>query len=65
MTRDYPDSPEAVALELLRMIETSENKTARDRRNVTESARLLDLYAECLAATMGKRESAYRPSVMH
>jgi hypothetical protein len=50
---DHPDSCEAVALELLRMIEKAEPKDAR--RNVPEAARLLDLYASCLAAVHGER----------
>ena len=63
MNRDYPETPEAVALELMRMIQAADKES--DRRNVPERARLLDLYAECLAATEGKRDTAYRPDVMH
>jgi hypothetical protein len=53
MDYHHPDAPEAVALELLRIIEKAEPKDAR--RNVPEAARLLDLYAACLAAVHGDR----------
>lgn len=47
-----PDSAEAVALELLRIIEDAAEKAGRRDRHgnkVPERARLLDLYTECLA----------------
>jgi hypothetical protein len=49
-----PDSAEAVALELFKIIKESEPKDTH-RSNVPEAARLLDLYAQCLAATDGQR----------
>jgi hypothetical protein len=53
--RNPPEAPEAVAFELLRMIEEAEDKAGRDRKNLPTAARLLDLYAECLAAVIGNR----------
>jgi hypothetical protein len=55
-----PDSPEAVALELMRMIEKAEPKDTR--RNVPEAARLLDHYALCLVAAQGERAIVASPS---
>lgn len=51
---DVPDSPEAVALELMRLILNSERPIEHNR---LDSARLLDLYAECLAAVGGRRDA--------
>jgi hypothetical protein len=41
MSDSYPDAPEAVALELMRMIETAEEKSGRrdQRSNLTERVR--------------------------
>jgi hypothetical protein len=61
---DRPDAPEAVALELLRLIEAREQKEAR-RSNIPESTRVLDLYAECLAAVRGDRVAPADRSTLH
>jgi hypothetical protein len=49
---DHPDCPEAVALVLLEKILEQDDQT---KSNLPPAARLLDLYAECLAATHGDR----------
>jgi hypothetical protein len=53
---DYPDTPEAVALELWIRIREAEakNQPAERGRNVPVRADLLALYAECLSATNGR-----------
>lgn len=52
---DAPDSPEAVALELLKMIRDAEDEQ-EPRRNTPARAYLLDVFAECLAAANGRRD---------
>jgi hypothetical protein len=57
-----PDSPEAVALELLRLVAHAEGtpveqlKEGSDGRNQPVRAYLLDLYVECLLAARGERK---------
>lgn len=66
MNRDYPDSPEAVALELWRQIREAEEKDEPQRgRNRTTRAELLWLYAECLAATTNHFSEASDRWAMH
>lgn len=50
MDHPLPKSPEAVALELLRMIE--KNKPAEPDPKVSERERILRLYAQCLATVV-------------
>lgn len=50
MDRPLPESPEAVALELLRMIE--KNKPADPDPKVSERDRILGLYSQCLAVVL-------------
>ena len=52
---DVPDSPEAVALELLKMIRDAEGEQ-EPRRNMPPRTYLLDVFAECLAAANGRRD---------
>lgn len=61
----HPDSPEAVALELMRMIREAEGERQPQRgRNSAAREDLLSLYADCLAATTGRfRQEA--PVVLH
>ena len=47
----HPDSPEAVALELMKLIREAEGEQRRGS-NLTPRADLLALYAECLAAAV-------------
>ncbi len=54
--RYHPESPEACALELYRLIRESEPPTNRRGRNLPETAQQLDLYALCLATVRGERE---------
>jgi hypothetical protein len=51
---DWPESTDAVALALREAEQEQEPKGAR-RRNIPETARLLDLFAECLRAVNGDR----------
>jgi hypothetical protein len=62
MSGGYPDAPEAVALELMRMIETAEEKSGRrdQRSNLTERVRLLDLFKDCISAVT--RDGLHRPA---
>lgn len=53
----FPETPESVALVLLAFILTAMAPTAA---NTQPSARILDLYAECLAAVSGERPAAAR-----
>jgi hypothetical protein len=64
MYGNFPESPEAVALELLRLIEGSDHKETR-RSNAPESTRVLDLYAECLAAARGDRAAPADRAALH
>ena len=48
---NYPDSPEAVALELLKEILERDNQ---DKQNEPLAARMIELYAQCLAAVTQK-----------
>jgi hypothetical protein len=60
---DFPDSPEAVALALLREIldrENGENPERPERRNRRAREEVLDLYAECLMAARGDRSRGAR-----
>ena len=67
MSDSYPDAPEAVALELMRMIETAEEKSGRrdQRSNLTERVRLLDLYRHCLSAVTGMDCSDRQAARLH
>jgi hypothetical protein len=53
---NHPDSPEAVVLALLDRILDRDDAKRGDNRPT--GAALLDLYAECLAATTGRRQAA-------
>jgi hypothetical protein len=56
MNPTFPDSPEAVALELLRIIREAEGGQEQERgRNLSPRTDLLALYAECLARVTGDR----------
>ena len=55
--RNPPETPEAVAFELMRLIHDAEEKDGR-RNNRTSRAELLDLYAICLVAARGDRRPA-------
>jgi hypothetical protein len=57
---NYPDSPEAVALELLREILERDNQ---DKQNEPLAARMIELYAQCLAAVTQK--SRETPALFH
>jgi hypothetical protein len=50
--RNPPETPEAAAWELFQEIRRAE-EAGQDRSNTTPRARLLSLYAECLAVTSG------------
>jgi hypothetical protein len=54
---DFPDSPEAVALALLRLL------LERDAAKPSNAGALLDLFAECLRAARGER--CYRRRRVH
>jgi hypothetical protein len=54
---DHPETPEATALALLQLILDTEEKTGRKRNEPTRH-QILDLYAECLAAANGDRNTA-------
>jgi hypothetical protein len=57
---DYPETPEAIALELMREIlrrEEGENDRPERRRNRSGRDEVLDLYAACLLAAHGDRAS--------
>lgn len=49
----WPDAPEAVALALMEKILERDDQT---RRNEPPAARILALYAECLAVVQGREE---------
>ena len=56
MSGPSPDTPEGVALALMRDIEAAETKRRGRRRNkISERERLLALYKECLSAVIGAR----------
>jgi hypothetical protein len=59
-----PDSPEAVALELMRIIREAEGETDR-RSKIPPRAELLTLYAECLSATNGRYAQLDPPSYLN
>jgi hypothetical protein len=48
---NYPDSPQAVALELLREILGRDDQS---KQNEPIAARMIELYAQCLAAVTQK-----------
>jgi hypothetical protein len=51
---NFPDTPEAVALALMQMIDETDKKDASRRRsNTSERERLLSLYKDCLWAVTG------------
>ena len=60
----FPETPESIALELLRLIEARDQKETR-RGNVPENTRILDLYAECLAAARGDRAAPADRAALH
>jgi len=60
MNNSYPDSPEAVALSLLEKILEREGDSAQ--RNEPPAARMIELYAQCLAAVNGK---SHERTVLH
>jgi hypothetical protein len=54
MYTQYPDSPEAVALELWNRIREAEGNPPAERgRNVPRRADLLALYSQCLTVVRG------------
>ena len=56
---DIPETPEGVALFLVQFIIASGGKPL----NIPPRWLILDLFAECLAAVMGKRESEEPPAL--
>lgn len=65
MNPTHPDSPEAVALELMRMIEAAEPKEGRRRGNLPERERLLGLYAACLGVVTGRHGAPPSLELVH
>ena len=58
MNGSYPDSPEAIALELWRQIREAEGDEPERGRNRPKRDDLIALYTACLAAvTRGEREA--------
>jgi len=57
---NYPDSPEAVALELLREILGRDDQS---KQNEPIAARMIELYAQCLAAARGSPRET--PTLFH
>lgn len=54
LNSNWPECPESVALALMEKILEREDQTTR--RNEPAAARILALYAECLAVAQGRDE---------
>jgi hypothetical protein len=58
MNNGPPETPEAAAFELLKLIREAEGKDSGRRSNVPARTEILDLFVECLMAARGERGRA-------